>query len=123
MFILWMTCYDFHIKTTFGSSLPPVFVLSCLRYLCLCAQSGVQYLCFVLFTLFVFVCTEWCPILVFCLVYVICVCVHRVVSNTFVLYFFAFVIAMIIFLLKFFAVGCFLTTALSIKTKLINCQN
>jgi hypothetical protein len=37
--------------------------------------------CFVLFTLFVFVCTEWCPILVFCLVYVICVCVHRVVSN------------------------------------------
>ena len=38
-------CYYFHIKTMFGSSLPPV----------VCSSARV------LFTLFVFVCIQWCP--------------------------------------------------------------
>jgi hypothetical protein len=52
--------YDFHIKTMFGSSLPPVVcrnrgLMSYLRYLCLFAYSGVQHiiLCLCLFS-FVF---------------------------------------------------------------------
>ena len=48
-------CYDFHIKTMFGSSLPPV----------VCRRAHV------LFTLFVFVYVWWCPWLccVFCFVF------------------------------------------------------
>ena len=57
VFAFWVPCcdarYDFRIKTMFGSSLPPVFVggrVSCLRYLCLFAHSGVHHiLCCVVF--------------------------------------------------------------------------
>ena len=51
-----VTCYDFPIKTMFGSSLPPV----------VCWRAHV------LFTLFVFVCVKWCPahiVLYYCFVF------------------------------------------------------
>ena len=63
-------CYDFHIKTKFGSSLPPE---SYLRYLCLFTYSNVQYVvfCFVCLRL---VCTMLpvsldCPFLIVALVF------------------------------------------------------
>ena len=56
----WISCcdvrYDFRMKTTFGSSLPPV----------VCMRDHV------LFTLFVFVCVSWFPahiVLCFCFVF------------------------------------------------------
>ena len=57
----WVQCcdvhYDFRIKTMFGSSLLPVF----------CRRAHV------LFTLFVFVCVQWCPTRIFVLfVFVLC---------------------------------------------------
>jgi hypothetical protein len=36
--------YDFHIKTMFGSSLPPVVCIFYLRYFCLFAHSDVQHI-------------------------------------------------------------------------------
>jgi len=60
--------YDFRIKTMFGSSLPPV----------VCRRAHV------LFTLFVFVCLEWCPIhfvLCFCFVCFRLVCCVSYVAS------------------------------------------
>ena len=55
-----MSVTKFRIKSMFGSFYNQLFVgelMSCLRYLCLFAHSSVQHiLCYVLFTLFVFVC-------------------------------------------------------------------
>jgi hypothetical protein len=57
VFIFWVLCcdirYDFRIKTMFGSFLPPI---GCKRV-------------HVLFMLFVFICTLWCPTYI-----VLCVC-------------------------------------------------
>ena len=50
VFTFWIPCcdvrYDFRIETMFGSSLPPV----------VCRREHV-----IKFTLFVFVCVQWCP--------------------------------------------------------------
>ena len=59
VFTLWVPCcdvrYDFHIKTIFCSSLPPV----------ICRNAHV------LFTLFVFLCVKWCPThIVLCLCFI-----------------------------------------------------
>jgi hypothetical protein len=61
--MLWNR-YDFRVKTMFGSSLPDIDLwglMSYLRYLCLCAHSGVQHILCCVFVLFVFVlCTLCC---------------------------------------------------------------
>jgi hypothetical protein len=59
--------YDFHIKTIFGSSFPPVVSRRArvyLRYMCLFVYSGVQHILCGVFVLFVFVlCTLFCRFL------------------------------------------------------------
>jgi hypothetical protein len=60
--VLWNR-YDFHVKTMFGSSLPPIDLrgfISYLRYLCLCACSDVQHILCCVFVLFVFVLCALC---------------------------------------------------------------
>ena len=61
--MLWNR-YDFHVKTMFCSSLPDIDLrglMSYLRYLCLCAHSGVQHILCCAFVLYVFVlCTLCC---------------------------------------------------------------
>jgi len=70
----WVPCcdvrYDFRIKTMYGSSSPPV----------VCWRAHV------LFTLFVSVClvfTSGCLLEGSCLIYVICVCMRIVLSDTY----------------------------------------
>ena len=56
--------YDFHIKTMFGSSLPPVVCIFYLRYFCLFAHSDVQHILYCVCVLFVVVlCTLCCQFL------------------------------------------------------------
>jgi hypothetical protein len=68
--LIFLCCdirYDFRMKTTFGSSLPPVVCRRAhvlLRYSCLLAHSGVQRILYCDFASFIFVlCTLCCQFL------------------------------------------------------------
>jgi hypothetical protein len=94
----WVPCcdvrYDFHIKTLFGPSLPPVVfvggLVSYLHYLCLFAHSCVQHILCCVFVLFFFVlCTLCCQFLwivhfyypsIFSNVYLHCLCMNDLKS-------------------------------------------
>ena len=103
--------YDFRIKAMFGSFLPPVVCLIYVILLCvftfrvLCCDvrfvftsSRLSYLCSPIMCLYVLSSVLWCPLrfphkndvrfvftssAVVCLIYVICVCLRIVVSNTY----------------------------------------
>ena len=63
-------CYDFRLKTMFGSSLPPVVcmwahvLVTLFVFVCCLAHSGVQHILCCVFVLFFFVlCTQCCQFL------------------------------------------------------------